>query len=77
MKRCELPGFLFIACCRLPPFLALLTGMQHYPSAVSHVSNLIRQGPLPSIRACFNREESLEHPPPRAFLLPPGPRDEE
>eukprot|EP00973_Karenia_brevis_P057535 8002328-Karenia_brevis.AAC.1 len=36
MKRYELPGLLFIACCRLPPFLALLTGMQYYPSAVSH-----------------------------------------
>ena len=33
MKRCDLPGLLFIACCRLPPLLALLTGMQCYPTA--------------------------------------------
>eukprot|EP00973_Karenia_brevis_P043178 5980559-Karenia_brevis.AAC.1 len=37
----------------------------------------MRQGPLPSIRSCFIREELLEHPPAWAFLLPPGPRDEE
>ena len=33
MKRCALPGLLFIACCRLPPTMALFTGIQYYSSA--------------------------------------------
>eukprot|EP00973_Karenia_brevis_P003498 483198-Karenia_brevis.AAC.1 len=37
----------------------------------------MKQGPLPSIQACVNREESLQHPPAWVFLLPPGPRDDD
>ena len=58
MKRCELPRLLFIACCRLPPTMALFTGIQYYPSAFGSTPNLLRQGPLPSIDVCFEREKS-------------------
>eukprot|EP00973_Karenia_brevis_P016915 2319642-Karenia_brevis.AAC.1 len=77
MKRCALPGLLLIVCCRLTPFMALVTGMQYYPSAVSYSPSLLKQGPLPSIQACFNREEKLQHAPAWGFLLPPGPRDDD
>eukprot|EP00973_Karenia_brevis_P061813 8595365-Karenia_brevis.AAC.1 len=37
----------------------------------------MKQGPLPSIHACVNREERLQHPPAWGFLLPPGPRGDD
>ena len=63
MKQCALPGLLFIACCRLPPTMALFTGMHYYPSAFGSTPNLLRQGPLPSIDVCFEREKKLQRPP--------------
>ena len=76
MKRCELPGLLFSTCCRLPPTMALLTGIQYYPSAFGSIPRLLRQGPLPSIPACLEREKRLRRPPAWFFSLPPGRRDE-
>ena len=54
-----------------------MTGMQYYRTAFSYVAHLNSQGPLPSIRACFTREQRLERPPAWALLLLPGPRDDD
>ena len=57
MKQCSLPGLLFITCCRLPPTMALLSGFQYYPTACGSTPGNVRQGPLPSLDVCVQREK--------------------
>ena len=57
MKQCSLPGLLFITCCRLPPTVVLLSGFQYYPTACGSTPGNLRQGPLPSLDVCFQREK--------------------